>query len=166
MHDLKHQANILYGVGVMSLFLGPFGARADYKRIKRQVVNEFKDPTNQIVEDLKEQEDYVRNKLNRFEQLENKTDKIFKKIEALKTTLGQIENARIEAHEVQCEERNKIQTQNELLKQQIELYKVCKQINTNQNLEQFKELLNYCRGIQTIKKERPNKFKNYLDKIK
>ena len=66
----------------------------------------------------------------------------------------------------ECEERNKIQTQNELLKQQIELYKVCKQINTNQNLEQFKELLNYCRGIQTIKKERPNKFKNYLDKIK
>ena len=36
----------------------------------------------------------------------------------------------------ECEERNKIQTQNELLKQQIELYKVCKQINTNQNLEQ------------------------------
>ena len=66
----------------------------------------------------------------------------------------------------ESEERNKIQTQNELLKQQIELYKVCKQINTNQNLEQFKELLNYCRGIQTIKKERPNKFKNYLDKIK
>ena len=66
----------------------------------------------------------------------------------------------------ECEERNKIQTQNELLKQQIELYKVCKQINTNQNLEQFKEVLNYCRGIQTIKKERPNKFKNYLDKIK
>ena len=66
----------------------------------------------------------------------------------------------------ECEERNKIQTQNELLKQQIELYKVCKQINTNQNLEQFKELLNYCRGFQTIKKERPNKFKNYLDKIK
>ena len=66
----------------------------------------------------------------------------------------------------ECEERNKIQTQNELLKQQIELYKVCKQINTNQNLEQFKELLTYCRGIQIIKKERPNKFKNYLDKIK
>ena len=65
----------------------------------------------------------------------------------------------------ECEQRNEIQTQNELLKQQIELYKVCKQINTNQDLEQFKELLNYCRGIKTIKKERPNKYKNYIEKI-
>jgi len=66
----------------------------------------------------------------------------------------------------ECEERNKIQTQNEILKQQLELYKNCKTINTNQDLEQFKELLNYCRGVQTIKKDRPNKYKEYLKKIK
>ena len=66
----------------------------------------------------------------------------------------------------ECEERNKIQTQNEILKQQLELYKNCKTINTNQDLEQFKELLNYCRGVQTIKKDRPNKYKDYLEKIK
>ena len=65
----------------------------------------------------------------------------------------------------ECEERNKIQTQNEILKQQLELYKNCKTINTNQDLEQFKELLNYCQGIKTIKKERPNKYKNYIEKI-
>mgnify|MGYP001480818296 FL=1 len=66
----------------------------------------------------------------------------------------------------ECEERNKIQTQNEILKQQLELYKNCKTINTNQDLEQFKELLNYCRGVKTIKKDRPNKYKDYLEKIK
>ena len=40
-----------------------------------------------------------------------------------------------------CDRQNEVQTENEILKQQIELYKVCKSINTNQDLEQFKELM-------------------------
>ena len=37
-----------------------------------------------------------------------------------------------------CDRQNEVQTQNEILKQQIELYKVCKSINTKQDLEQFR----------------------------
>ena len=40
-----------------------------------------------------------------------------------------------------CDRQNQVQTENEILKQQIELYKVCKQINSKQDLKQFKELL-------------------------
>ena len=49
-----------------------------------------------------------------------------------------------------CDRQNEVQTENEILKQQIELYKVCKSINTNQDLEQFKELIAYCSGIKKI----------------
>ena len=47
-----------------------------------------------------------------------------------------------------CDRQNEVQTENEILKQQIELYKVCKSINTKQDLEQFKELIAYCSGIK------------------
>ena len=47
-----------------------------------------------------------------------------------------------------CDRQNEVQTENEILKQQIELYKVCKSINTNQDLEQFRELIAYCSGIK------------------
>ena len=47
-----------------------------------------------------------------------------------------------------CDEQNRIRTKNETLKQQIELYKVCKGINTKQNLPNFKDLLDYCEGIK------------------
>lgn len=65
-----------------------------------------------------------------------------------------------------CEQRNEIQTQNEKLKQQIELYKVCKSINTNQDLPNFKELLVYCQGIKaTNNTPRYNPYKSMIEKI-
>ncbi len=65
-----------------------------------------------------------------------------------------------------CEQRNEIQTQNEKLKQQIELYKVCKSINTKQDLEQFRELIAYCSGIKKIDRtDRNNPYKDIIKKL-
>ena len=65
-----------------------------------------------------------------------------------------------------CDEQNRIRTKNETLKQQIELYKVCKGINTNQDLPNFKELLSYCNGIKaTNNAPRHNPYKSMIDKI-
>ena len=47
-----------------------------------------------------------------------------------------------------CDEQNRIRTQNETLKQQIELYKVCKGIRTSEPLPQFAELIAYCNGTK------------------
>ena len=65
-----------------------------------------------------------------------------------------------------CDEQNRITTKNEVLKQQIELYKVCKGINTNQDLPNFKELLSYCAGIKaTNSAPRHNPYKSMIEKI-
>ena len=65
-----------------------------------------------------------------------------------------------------CDEQNRIRTKNEVLKQQIELYKVCKGINTNQDLPNFKELLSYCNGIKaTNNAPRHNPYKSMIEKI-
>tara|TARA_E500000331_G_scaffold43348_1_gene35902 strand:+ start:769 stop:1230 length:462 start_codon:yes stop_codon:yes gene_type:complete len=65
-----------------------------------------------------------------------------------------------------CEMRNAIQSRNEQLKQQIELYKVCKGINTKQDLPNFKELLLYCQGVKnTDNKPRHNPYKEMINKI-
>ena len=65
-----------------------------------------------------------------------------------------------------CDEQNRITTKNEVLKQQIELYKVCKGINTNQDLPNFKELLSYCAGIKaTNNAPRHNPYKSMIEKI-
>ena len=65
-----------------------------------------------------------------------------------------------------CDEQNRIRTKNETLKQQIELYKVCKGINTNQDLPNFKELLSYCAGIKaTNNAPRHNPYKSMIEKI-
>ena len=62
-----------------------------------------------------------------------------------------------------CDRQNEVQTENEILKQQIELYKVCKSINTNQDLEQFKELIAYCSGIKKIDRtDRNNPYKDII----
>ena len=66
-----------------------------------------------------------------------------------------------------CDEQNRIRTKNETLKQQIELYKVCKGINTKQNLPNFKDLLDYCEGIKaTNNTPRYNPYKSMIEKIK
>ena len=65
-----------------------------------------------------------------------------------------------------CDQQNKIRTQNETLKQQIELYKICKGINSNQNLPNFKELISYCAGIKaTNNAPRYNPYKSMIEKI-
>jgi hypothetical protein len=65
-----------------------------------------------------------------------------------------------------CEMRNEIQSRNEQLKQQIELYKVCKGINTKQDLPNFKELLLYCQGVKnTDNKPRHNPYKEMINKM-
>ena len=65
-----------------------------------------------------------------------------------------------------CDEQNTIRTQNETLKQQIELYKICKGINSNQNLPNFKELISYCAGIKaTNNAPRHNPYKSMIEKI-
>ena len=65
-----------------------------------------------------------------------------------------------------CDEQNRVRTKNETLKQQIELYKVCKGINSNQELPNFKELLSYCAGIKaTNNAPRHNPYKSMIDKI-
>ena len=65
-----------------------------------------------------------------------------------------------------CDRQNEVQTENEILKQQIELYKVCKSINTKQNLEQFKELIAYCSGIKKIDRtDRNNPYKDIIKKL-
>ena len=65
-----------------------------------------------------------------------------------------------------CDEKNKISLENEKLKQQIELYKVCKSINTEQNLEQFKDLIAYCSGIKKIDRtKRENPYSDILKKL-
>ena len=65
-----------------------------------------------------------------------------------------------------CDEQNRVRTKNETLKQQIELYKVCKGINSNQELPNFKELLSYCAGIKaTNNAPRHNPYKSMINKI-
>ena len=65
-----------------------------------------------------------------------------------------------------CDEQNRIRTQNETLKQQIELYKVCKGINSNQDLPNFRELISYCAGIKaTNNAPRYNPYKSMIEKI-
>ncbi len=65
-----------------------------------------------------------------------------------------------------CDEQNRIRTKNETLKQQIELWKVCKGINTKQNLPNFKDLLDYCEGIKaTNNTPRYNPYKSMIEKI-
>ena len=65
-----------------------------------------------------------------------------------------------------CDRQNEVQTQNEILKQQIELYKVCKSINTKQDLEQFRELIAYCSGIKKIDRtDRNNPYKDIIKKL-
>ena len=65
-----------------------------------------------------------------------------------------------------CDEQNNIRTKNETLKQQIELYKVCKGINTTQALPNFKELQSYCKGIKaTNNAPRHNPYKSMIEKI-
>lgn len=65
-----------------------------------------------------------------------------------------------------CDRQNEVQTENEILKQQIELYKVCKSINTKQDLEQFKELIAYCSGIKKIDRtDRNNPYKDIIKKL-
>ena len=65
-----------------------------------------------------------------------------------------------------CDQQNKIRTQNETLKQQIELYKVCKGINSNQDLPNFRELISYCAGIKaTNNAPRYNPYKSMIEKI-
>jgi len=65
-----------------------------------------------------------------------------------------------------CDRQNEVQTENEILKQQIELYKVCKSINSKQDLEQFKELIAYCSGIKKIDRtDRNNPYKDILKKL-
>ena len=65
-----------------------------------------------------------------------------------------------------CDEQNRIRTKNETLKQQIELYKVCKGINTKQNLPNFQVLLDYCEGIKaTNNTPRYNPYKSMIEKI-
>ena len=67
-----------------------------------------------------------------------------------------------------CETRNDIALQNEKLKQQIELYKVCKSVRQSKDpLPQFAELLAYCNGTKTYEqKERINPYKEMIEKIK
>ena len=65
-----------------------------------------------------------------------------------------------------CDEQNNIRTKNETLKQQIELYKVCKGISTTQALPNFKELQSYCKGIKaTNNAPRHNPYKSMIEKI-
>ena len=65
-----------------------------------------------------------------------------------------------------CDRQNEVQTENEILKQQIELYKVCKSINTKQDLEQFRELIAYCSGIKKIDRtDRNNPYKDIIKKL-
>ena len=73
----------------------------------------------------------------------------------------------LEISKKHCDEQNRIRTKNETLKQQIELYKVCKGINTKQNLPNFKDLLDYCEGIKaTNNTPRYNPYKSMIEKIK
>tara|TARA_R100000995_G_C3372122_1_gene72218 strand:- start:14 stop:484 length:471 start_codon:yes stop_codon:yes gene_type:complete len=67
-----------------------------------------------------------------------------------------------------CETRNDIALQNEKLKQQIELYKVCKSVRQSKDpLPQFAELLAYCNGTKAYEqKERINPYKEMIEKIK
>jgi len=64
-----------------------------------------------------------------------------------------------------CKKRNDIALENEQLKQQIELYKICKGIRETENpLPQFAELMTYCKG--TGKSEKRNNHNPYKDMIK
>ena len=67
-----------------------------------------------------------------------------------------------------CEKRNDIVLQNEKLKQQIELYKVCKSVRQNKNpLPQFAELMEYCKGTNKIEqRNQTNKYKDMIERIK
>ena len=66
-----------------------------------------------------------------------------------------------------CDEQNRIRTQNETLKQQIELYKVCKGIRTSEPLPQFAELIAYCNGTKPFEtRDRVNPYKEMIESIK
>tara|TARA_R110001592_G_scaffold89574_1_gene263335 strand:- start:1 stop:453 length:453 start_codon:yes stop_codon:yes gene_type:complete len=66
-----------------------------------------------------------------------------------------------------CDEQNRIRTQNETLKQQIELYKVCKGIRTSDPLPQFAELIAYCNGTKPFEtRDRVNPYKEMIESIK
>jgi len=66
-----------------------------------------------------------------------------------------------------CDEQNRIRTQNETLKQQIELYKVCKSIRTSDPLPQFAELIAYCNGTKPFEtRDRVNPYKEMIESIK
>jgi hypothetical protein len=74
-----------------------------------------------------------------------------------------------------CDRRNKIATENEILKQQLELYKKCGSVNNNPTIEyneNFKELVAYCKNIKTGNELRPKENlwkklkKDYLEENK
>ena len=66
-----------------------------------------------------------------------------------------------------CDEQNRIRTQNETLKQQIELYKVCKGIRASEPLPQFAELIAYCNGTKPFEtRDRVNPYKEMIESIK
>ena len=67
-----------------------------------------------------------------------------------------------------CDEKNRISLKNEQLKQQIELYKVCKGVRTNKDpLPQFADLMAFCSGIKPFEsKDRVNPYKSMIENIK
>jgi len=66
-----------------------------------------------------------------------------------------------------CDRQNEVQTENEILKQQIELYKVCKSIRTSDPLPQFAELIAYCNGTKPFEtRDRVNPYKEMIESIK